>query len=313
MTARVSPWGRRSSCCGPARSHGSRCWAWTSWSTHGRRDRAMFPWRGSSHASRASVCSSIHRSPPRSMPRMRRWHDPPLHLGTSGSATAGSRTSRASPTTTRGGERRREARLDFRRDPPRGGLLGSTPCLRALRLLLCFARRRRAADQCAGLRVSRSDLAGHRRTALCLRDQWRIAVPRDRLLHTRDDRHQYVTGANTAGPIAFVGCSSERARNDAGPHHRWASGILWDRIDCDGDAINVRNRGNWGTGHGWAGANCVVWNSQAESYIIENPPTARAGWSARHRSRSAGRRAPTMRMARASFPRACGATSGRVC
>lgn len=92
--------------------------------------------------------------------------------------------------------------------------------------------------------------------------------------YTRDDRHQYVTGANTAGPNAFVGCASERARNDAGPHHRWASGILWDRIDCDGDAINVRNRGNWGTGHGWAGANCVVWNSQAKSYIIENPPTA---------------------------------------
>lgn len=93
--------------------------------------------------------------------------------------------------------------------------------------------------------------------------------------YTRDDRHQFVTGANTAGPNAFVACASERARNDVGPHHRWASGILYDRIDCHGDAINVRNRGNWGTGHGWAGANCVVWNSQAESFIIEDPPTAR--------------------------------------
>ncbi len=93
--------------------------------------------------------------------------------------------------------------------------------------------------------------------------------------YTRDDRHQYVTGANTAGPNAFVASSSENARNDAGPHHRWASGILWDRIECHGDAINIRDRGNWGTGHGWAGANCVVWNAKADSFIIQNPPTAR--------------------------------------
>ncbi|MEM7314218.1 MAG: hypothetical protein AAF497_13805, partial [Planctomycetota bacterium] len=42
----------------------------------------------------------------------------------------------------------------------------------------------------------------------------------------------------------------------------------------DGDQINIRNRGNFGTGHGWAGANMVVWNSSADSYIVQNPPTA---------------------------------------
>jgi len=41
-----------------------------------------------------------------------------------------------------------------------------------------------------------------------------------------------------------------------------------------GDAINIRDRGNMGTGHGWAGANSVVWNSAASSFIVQNPPTA---------------------------------------
>ncbi|WP_052573558.1 hypothetical protein [Haloferula sp. BvORR071] len=92
--------------------------------------------------------------------------------------------------------------------------------------------------------------------------------------HTRNDRHQFVTGAATSGPNAFVNCSSELARNDAGPHHRWASGLLYDGVTVEGNAINIRNRGNMGTGHGWAGANCVVWNCKADSYIIQNPPTA---------------------------------------
>jgi hypothetical protein len=93
--------------------------------------------------------------------------------------------------------------------------------------------------------------------------------------YTKNDRHHYVTGSDTAGPHAFVSSSSEGARDDAGPHHRWGSGLLFDRITCNGDEINVRDRGNMGTGHGWAGGNCVVWNSQAKKFIVQDPPTAR--------------------------------------
>lgn len=93
--------------------------------------------------------------------------------------------------------------------------------------------------------------------------------------YTKGDRHQYVTGSDTPGPDAFVSSSSDDARSDVGPHHRWGSALLYDRIACNGNAINVRDRGNMGTGHGWAGGNCVVWNSKANSFIIQNPPTAR--------------------------------------
>jgi hypothetical protein len=93
--------------------------------------------------------------------------------------------------------------------------------------------------------------------------------------HTKNDRHHYVTGSDTPGPHAFVSSSSDGAHDDAGPHHRWGSGLLFDRITCHGDEINVRDRGNMGTGHGWAGGNCVVWNSQAKKFIVQDPPTAR--------------------------------------
>jgi autotransporter-associated beta strand protein len=89
-----------------------------------------------------------------------------------------------------------------------------------------------------------------------------------------DGRHDFVNGSNTAGPSAFVNGTASNAHNDSGPHHRWSSGILFDTLTVSGDAINIRDRGNSGTGHGWAGANSVVWNSKADSFIVQNPPTA---------------------------------------
>ncbi len=89
-----------------------------------------------------------------------------------------------------------------------------------------------------------------------------------------EGRHDFVTGSNVTGPSVFVDGVATVAKNDVGPHHRWASGILFDTIDVSGNAINVRDRGNMGTGHGWAGANTVIWNSAADSFIVQNPPTA---------------------------------------
>lgn len=89
-----------------------------------------------------------------------------------------------------------------------------------------------------------------------------------------EGRHDFVTGANVTGPSAFVSGTATSARSDVGTHHRWATGILFDNVSVSGNAINIRDRGNMGTGHGWAGANSVVWNSKANSFIVQNPPTA---------------------------------------
>ncbi|WP_343701468.1 hypothetical protein [Chitinophaga sp.] len=88
--------------------------------------------------------------------------------------------------------------------------------------------------------------------------------------HATDGRHDYVTGAITCGPNVFVHCTAKRTHADIGPHHRWASGTLYDNIVTDGE-INVQDRGNWGSGHGWAGVTQVLWNCTVKRAAIQSP------------------------------------------
>lgn len=82
------------------------------------------------------------------------------------------------------------------------------------------------------------------------------------------------TQSRAAGPIVFQDCEGQGPRVGAGPHQRWAAGILFDNIDVSG-AIAVVDRGNMGSGQGWAGANVVVWNSTADrGFHVASPPTA---------------------------------------
>lgn len=85
-----------------------------------------------------------------------------------------------------------------------------------------------------------------------------------------EGRHDFVTGARVCGPNVFYNCKAEKTKADIGPHHRWATGTLFDNIITDGE-INVQDRGNWGTGHGWAGANQVIWNCTVRKAAIQNP------------------------------------------
>jgi len=50
-------------------------------------------------------------------------------------------------------------------------------------------------------------------------------------------------------------------------------GTLFDMIESDGP-INVQDRDNMGTGHGWAGANQVFWNCAGAVSICQNPWTS---------------------------------------
>jgi len=117
-----------------------------------------------------------------------------------------------------------------------------------------------------------SQVTGGRRYAFVM-DDCELCLVRDCV--TRSDRHQFVTQSLTAGPNVFVDGRSENALSDAGPHHRWATGALWDNVQVEGHDLNVQNRGNLGSGHGWAGANCVVWNCRARNFVVQNPPGAR--------------------------------------
>ncbi len=93
--------------------------------------------------------------------------------------------------------------------------------------------------------------------------------------YARKGRHDFVFGSTVPGPNAFVHGRADTVYADSGPHHRWSVGGLFDNVTINGNEINVRNRGNSGTGHGWAGAYMAVWNSVAETFRVRNPPTAR--------------------------------------
>ncbi len=89
--------------------------------------------------------------------------------------------------------------------------------------------------------------------------------------YSRGGRHDYITGSRVAGPNVFVDCAATRPLNDIGPHHRYATGILFDNIY--GDEMRVWNRGSYGSGHGWAGAQTMFWNCQsnAENIRVDSP------------------------------------------
>ncbi|MDB5229488.1 MAG: hypothetical protein JWN76_293 [Chitinophagaceae bacterium] len=88
--------------------------------------------------------------------------------------------------------------------------------------------------------------------------------------HATEGRHDYVTGAKVRGPNVFVNCTAEKTHADIGPHHRWAMGTLFDNIITDGE-INIQDRGNWGSGHGWSGVNQILWNCTAKTVTVQNP------------------------------------------
>lgn len=91
--------------------------------------------------------------------------------------------------------------------------------------------------------------------------------------YTHNARHSYLTGCRVPGPNVFVDCYAYNSWLDSGPHHRWATGTLYDNVR-DNKQIHVQNRGDSGTGQGWAGAQQVLWNCQSGSLICEAPKGA---------------------------------------
>ncbi len=83
-------------------------------------------------------------------------------------------------------------------------------------------------------------------------------------------RHAFVFGSRVAGPNVFRECRSENDHASSEPHHRWSVGGLYDNVEAQ---LAIQDRQAMGSGHGWAGANYVVWNSRG-SLICQKPPTA---------------------------------------
>jgi hypothetical protein len=86
-----------------------------------------------------------------------------------------------------------------------------------------------------------------------------------------DNIWHVATGACQAGPIVFLNCTFGGTGHLEG-HQRWTTGILLDNCQVPEGGIDLKNRGSMGSGHGWGSAWSVVWNCNAKSYVVQQPP-----------------------------------------
>ena len=89
---------------------------------------------------------------------------------------------------------------------------------------------------------------------------------------SEDARHDFAGGSRTMGPSAFVNSTAVRG-GQSEPHHRWGTGFLYDNITTKDGSIAAMNRGDSGSGHGWAAANTMVWNCDASNIVVFDPET----------------------------------------
>ncbi len=88
----------------------------------------------------------------------------------------------------------------------------------------------------------------------------------------RGGRHNMITnGAETASGIVFYRIQSSSGSASEG-HRHWSQGLLFDNV-VDGGTIQLINRGDYGTSHGWGAAHSVIWNDSG-TMNVQKPPTA---------------------------------------
>ena len=125
----------------------------------------------------------------------------------------------------------------------------------------------------------KSVITGGRRYPFSLDDAQFVLVMR---CFAKTGRHDYVTGSNTPGPNVFLDSRAEQSYSELGPHHRWATGTLFDLIRHEtfnrAQIMGTYNRGNSGSGHGWSGAYQLFWNCVGDTHRVASPPHAR-NWS----------------------------------
>ncbi len=101
--------------------------------------------------------------------------------------------------------------------------------------------------------------------------------------YSRNSRHDFSFASRVTGPNAYVECSADESGGTSEPHHRYAVGGLFDNVVLRGQgAFLAVNRGNSGSGHGWAGAQMVFWNCFGQGTWVMRPPDAdnfSIGWA----------------------------------
>ncbi len=107
---------------------------------------------------------------------------------------------------------------------------------------------------------------GARRYGFCI-DRGELTLIKD--CHADHDRHGFICQAHTCGPNVYTQSVMTHAYDDAGPHHRWTTGTLYDAVKTD-NRIRVQDRGGSGFGHGWTGSGIFMWNCEASEIVAQS-------------------------------------------
>ena len=115
-----------------------------------------------------------------------------------------------------------------------------------------------------------SEIAGQRRNTFFTMGQQTLFLR----CYAENGNHDFATGFCAAGPNAFVQCESVAAHNFSGAVDSWASGVLFDIVNVEGQALSYKNRGQDGQGAGWTAVNSMFWQCTAGRIECFSPPTA---------------------------------------
>ncbi|WP_233821122.1 DUF6298 domain-containing protein [Dyadobacter sp. CY312] len=115
-----------------------------------------------------------------------------------------------------------------------------------------------------------SEIAGQRRYTFFTQGQQTLF----QRCYAENGYHDFSVGYCAAGPNAFVQCESHLPFSFSGAIDSWASGVLFDVVNIDGNALSLKNRGQDGQGAGWTAANSVLWQCSASRVDNYSPPTA---------------------------------------
>ena len=93
----------------------------------------------------------------------------------------------------------------------------------------------------------------------------------DRCTGTGDNTFYFATQGKQQGPVVLLNCKFA-GNGHIQPHQRWSTGLLVDNCEVPDGGIDFMNRGQMGSGHGWAMGWAVAWNNLAKSFAMNQPP-----------------------------------------
>jgi hypothetical protein len=93
----------------------------------------------------------------------------------------------------------------------------------------------------------------------------------DRCTGSGDSTFYVVTQDRGQGPVVVLHCRFV-GNGHIEPHQRWFTGLLVDNCAVPDGGIDFMNRGEMGSGHGWAIGWAVAWNSTAKEFGMNTPP-----------------------------------------